>query len=66
MTEAQENLLAPSSGSQSAEDLGLLHEVALRTAGVSRLEMCIQCGTCGGSCPRPKQWIILRACYSPC
>ena len=51
MTEAQENLLAPSSGSQSVEDLGLLHEVASRTAGVSRLEMCIQCGTCGGSCP---------------
>lgn len=33
------------------EDLSLLQEVAGRTAGVSRLEMCIQCGTCGGSCP---------------
>ncbi len=33
------------------EDLNLLHEVAARTAGISRLEMCIQCGTCGGSCP---------------
>jgi len=33
------------------EDLTLLDEVAERTAGVSRLEMCIQCGTCGGSCP---------------
>jgi heterodisulfide reductase subunit C len=33
------------------EDLSLLHEVSLKTAGVSRLEMCIQCGTCGGSCP---------------
>ena len=33
------------------EDLTLLEEVASRTAGVSRLEMCIQCGTCGGSCP---------------
>ncbi len=33
------------------EDLGLLDEVVQRTAGVSRLEMCIQCGTCGGSCP---------------
>jgi heterodisulfide reductase subunit C len=33
------------------EDLSLLEEVASRTAGVSRLEMCIQCGTCGGSCP---------------
>ncbi len=33
------------------EDLTLLDEVVQRTAGVSRLEMCIQCGTCGGSCP---------------
>jgi heterodisulfide reductase subunit C len=33
------------------EDLTLLDEVSARTAGVSRLEMCIQCGTCGGSCP---------------
>ena len=33
------------------EDLSLLEEVASRTAGVSRLEMCIQCGSCGGSCP---------------
>ncbi len=33
------------------EDMNLLHEVAKRTAGESRLEMCIQCGTCGGSCP---------------
>lgn len=33
------------------EDLSLLGEVSHRTAGVSRLEMCIQCGTCGGSCP---------------
>ncbi len=32
-------------------DLRLLEEVAAATAGVSRLEMCIQCGTCGGSCP---------------
>lgn len=32
-------------------DLGLLEEVSSATAGVSRLEMCIQCGTCGGSCP---------------
>lgn len=33
------------------EDLTLLDEVSSRTAGISRLEMCIQCGTCGGSCP---------------
>lgn len=32
-------------------DLGFLEEVSAATAGVSRLEMCIQCGTCGGSCP---------------
>lgn len=33
------------------EDLSLLTEVSMKTAGVSHLEMCIQCGTCGGSCP---------------
>ncbi len=33
------------------EDLSLLSEVSMKTAGVSHLEMCIQCGTCGGSCP---------------
>jgi heterodisulfide reductase subunit C len=33
------------------EDLSLMYEVAEATAGVSHLEMCIQCGTCGGSCP---------------
>ncbi len=38
-------------GSTQEEDLSLLHEVSMRTAGVSNLEMCIQCGTCGGSCP---------------
>lgn len=32
-------------------DLHFLEEVSAATAGVSRLEMCIQCGTCGGSCP---------------
>lgn len=32
-------------------NLRLLEEVSAATAGVSRLEMCIQCGTCGGSCP---------------
>src|SRR5512143_16996 len=32
-------------------NLRFLEEVSLRTAGVSRLEMCIQCGACGGSCP---------------
>lgn len=32
-------------------NLRFLEEVSTRTAGESRLEMCIQCGTCGGSCP---------------
>ncbi len=36
---------------RQAEDPLLLKEVADRTPGESRLEMCIQCGTCGGSCP---------------
>jgi len=35
----------------NTEDMSMMKEVATRTAGVSRLEMCIQCGTCGGSCP---------------
>jgi heterodisulfide reductase subunit C len=41
----------PRAGLQHEEDLSLLHEVSMATAGVSHLEMCIQCGTCGGSCP---------------
>ena len=48
------------------EDLTLLDEVSARTAGVSRLEMCIQCGTSGGSCPLLLIWTIRRACYSLC
>lgn len=32
-------------------NLRFLEEVSSATAGVARLEMCIQCGTCGGSCP---------------
>lgn len=31
--------------------LSFLDEVRNKTPGDSRLEMCIQCGTCGGSCP---------------
>jgi heterodisulfide reductase subunit C len=38
-------------GLKREEDLSLLHEVSAATAGVSHLEMCIQCGSCGGSCP---------------
>ncbi len=30
---------------------GFLREVMAATPGVSRLNMCIQCGSCGGSCP---------------
>ncbi len=51
MTEAPLISSAPVSDPQQIEDLTLLKEVASRTAGISRLEMCIQCGTCGGSCP---------------
>lgn len=35
----------------SNPNLRFLEEVSAKTAGVARLEMCIQCGTCGGSCP---------------
>jgi len=38
-------------GISHEEDLTLLNEVSTKTAGVSHLEMCIQCGSCGGSCP---------------
>ncbi|HEY3369454.1 MAG TPA: 4Fe-4S dicluster domain-containing protein [Prolixibacteraceae bacterium] len=38
-------------GLRKQEDLTLLHEVSIATAGESNLEMCIQCGCCGGSCP---------------
>lgn len=34
-----------------SQHLSLLDEVLNKTPGDSRLEMCIQCGTCGGSCP---------------
>ncbi len=41
----------PSAGPVKHEDLSLMEEVAMRTPGDPHLEMCIQCGTCGGSCP---------------
>lgn len=50
MTEAVSVSAHPSVPTRG-EDLSLLHEVALRTPGESHVEMCIQCGTCGGSCP---------------
>jgi heterodisulfide reductase subunit C len=40
-----------SSSDEGNPNLRFLEEVSAATAGVSRLEMCIQCGTCGGSCP---------------
>ena len=36
---------------ESNPNLRFLEEVSSATAGVARLEMCIQCGSCGGSCP---------------
>lgn len=41
----------PLTPNDSNPNLRFLEEVSARTAGISRLEMCIQCGTCGGSCP---------------
>lgn len=34
-----------------AQPLSFLDRVAQATPGPTRLDMCIQCGTCGGSCP---------------
>jgi L-lactate utilization protein LutB len=45
------SVLDPHSIHTRREDPSLLHEVALRTPGEAHVEMCIQCGTCGGSCP---------------
>jgi heterodisulfide reductase subunit C len=42
--EAFPDVIAPS-------DTSFLMDVMQVTPGDSRLEMCIQCGTCGGSCP---------------
>jgi quinone-modifying oxidoreductase subunit QmoC len=39
------------SGASAVVDAGFIREVMGATAGESRLQMCIQCGTCGGSCP---------------
>jgi heterodisulfide reductase subunit C len=41
----------PSAGPVKHEDLAILNQVVMLTPGDSHLEMCIQCGTCGGSCP---------------
>jgi len=45
------SVVDPPSSQTRREDPALLHEVSLRTPGKSHIEMCIQCGTCGGSCP---------------
>ncbi len=42
---------SPFTDSVTHKDISLLKEVAKRTPGESHVEMCIQCGTCGGSCP---------------
>ena len=34
-----------------AQPLAFFHEVMAATPGESHLERCLQCGTCGGSCP---------------
>ncbi len=51
MADVSLNPSLPSKEVKQIEALSLLEEVSNRTAGVSRLEMCIQCGSCGGSCP---------------
>jgi heterodisulfide reductase subunit C len=35
----------------TTQKVSFLQEVIAATPGDSRLDMCIQCGTCGGSCP---------------
>jgi heterodisulfide reductase subunit C len=38
-------------GQRTAVDHRFVGEISTATAGEARLETCIQCGTCGGSCP---------------
>ena len=40
-----------STASTPTQTLTFVDEVRAATPGDSRLEMCVQCGTCGGSCP---------------
>lgn len=51
MAEAELVASSEAASPPKSEDMSMMKQVAWRTAGVSRLEMCIQCGTCGGSCP---------------
>ncbi len=41
--------------SPPGDGLGFQREVMAATAVPSRLDMCIQCGTCGGSCPSSEE-----------
>ena len=43
--------LALEVGLLEADELSLVALVEAQTPGDARLAMCIQCGTCGGSCP---------------
>ena len=45
-------------GINREEDLSLLHEVSMKAAGVSHLEMCIQCGTGGVFKPSRIFWSV--------
>ena len=42
---------SPAEGPPAEVDHDFIHEVMAAVPGDSRLQMCIQCGTCGGSCP---------------
>jgi heterodisulfide reductase subunit C len=51
MAEPEQMIEKKSMSTLTPDGISLIEEVSLRTPGESRLEMCIQCGTCGGSCP---------------
>jgi heterodisulfide reductase subunit C len=51
MAEKEQMIEKESTSTLTPDSISLIEEVTLRTPGESRLEMCIQCGTCGGSCP---------------
>lgn len=51
MTTVAERTVEAFPGEAAPSETTFLMEVMRATPGDSRLEMCIQCGTCGGSCP---------------
>lgn len=51
MTPASLSMERTSSMPQDHANGDFIEEVVARSPGETRLEMCIQCGTCGGSCP---------------